>query len=150
MLRSIIIVLLLFIIGCKPFIEKHGVEILSSKVSALLPHKDNQASVVEKLGSPGFISPIPVQGGGERWFYYSKKTSTTAFLSSDMLDQETIVLTFDDKKLLKTINILIGEAKIDFDKDQTHSSGYDTTLLRDVFGNFGRYSAKKITANRGD
>ncbi len=133
--------------ACTPIIHKGGYNHENFDFSQIIPGKDTTDSVMGKLGSPSSknVFPVDPRKGGSEWFYISKKTQTTSFFKPETLDQQTIIIAFDAQDKVVSVKKLVGEAQIAISKDKTESTGYETSAIRDIFGNFGRYSGKKKT-----
>ena len=104
-----------------------------------------QDQVQQELGSPSTISSFkePV------WYYVSKKTSTKSFYKPDVIDQQTLALTFSETGVLKDMKIITKDQSkpVKIIEDRTEPKGYETGVLREVFGNFGRrWSAKPASS----
>lgn len=127
--------------ACAPTITNHGYNSEKIQVSMFKVGQTNQDQVMQELGSPSTISAFkePI------WYYVSKTTSTKSFFKPDVTDQQTLALTFTESGILKEMKIISKDESKDVKivEDRTEPKGYDTGLLREVFGNFGRrWSAK--------
>lgn len=124
-----------FLVGCAPTIDSRGVQPDEIKMANIKVGIDRKGSVLEKLGSPstqaGFNQNI--------WYYIHKTTSQSAFFMPDTMDQEILVVTFNGD-VVSDVTLLKGtEAKaIKPSQAKTPTSGYDSGVLRQVLGNFGR------------
>lgn len=135
--------------ACTPLSYKYGYNYENVNLDDIIIGKDTMDTVLSKLGTPSTKVAFPVdpQKGGHVWLYLSKKTTVRAFFKPNTVEQHTIAITFDPKNIVQNIRILDGEANVPMNKNETDSSGYETSLIRDIFGNFGRYSAKKSSAS---
>jgi outer membrane protein assembly factor BamE (lipoprotein component of BamABCDE complex) len=136
----------LFLAACAPTVDLRGFNPEHGDVKAIQPRTDTMDTVREKLGSPSLVSTFPDNTAGAIWYYVYKKTSTTSFYKPETLDQRTVVITFDKDSKVQTVTEKDGEHVIDPNPNRTESDAYETSAMRDVFGNFSRYSNKKPNA----
>ena len=137
----------LIISACSPFIDNRGFNHETLDMTKITIGVDTKDSVMEKIGSPSTTSLYPTQPGvvDSKWFYITKRTSTKAFFSPETLHQQTVVICFDEKNVVSDVLKIEGETVISLNPNKTIGTGYETNVMRDIFGNFGRYSAKSPT-----
>ncbi|MEE8392922.1 MAG: outer membrane protein assembly factor BamE [Rhodospirillales bacterium] len=94
--------------------------------------------VAEILGSPSSISIFDK----ERWYYISKLTETTAFFEPEVLERKVVVLSFDEKGVLREIKTLgLEESRqIETVERETPTSGNTVGFFDQLFGNIGRFN----------
>lgn len=126
--------------GCAPTIDNRGYETENVDFSKIQVGVHTTDQVHALLGSPSTVSPFPPQ----TWYYISKVTSTTSFMKPVDLEQKTLAIIFDNNGIVKSIEASDGEniRKITPVKRETQTAGYQTGVLREIFSNFGRISAK--------
>jgi outer membrane protein assembly factor BamE (lipoprotein component of BamABCDE complex) len=105
-----------------PSIENHGFE-----------------EVQKNLGSPSATSSFKE----DSWYYITRKTTSTAFKNPQTLDHKVVAITFNKAGLVEKIEERTKEdiQKVKPTKEKTPSSGYESGVFRDIFGNFGRIPA---------
>lgn len=140
-----IIIITLVLAGCSPTIDSRGYNIESLDLSSIKIGIDTQQTIQERLGTPSTVSVFSPNQQGTAWYYISKKTSTTAFYRPDTLEQQTIVIHFDAQGIVRDVKQYKGEHAVEIVKRTTETSGYESSALRDIFGNFGRYSGPTKT-----
>lgn len=93
--------------------------------------------VVELIGSPSTIEPFQ----GQSWYYISEKTSAKAFFEPEITSRKVIIIRFDNKGIVKEIKTIgLKEAKnIKMVERITPTAGREMTILRQLFGNIGRF-----------
>jgi outer membrane protein assembly factor BamE (lipoprotein component of BamABCDE complex) len=133
--------------ACSPFIDNRGFNHETLDLTKVIIGTDTKETLMEKIGSPSTTSLYPTQAGAKdsKWFYITKKTSREAFFKPETLNQQTIVICFDDKDVVRDILKIEGETVISMNTEKTESTGYESNAMRDIFGNFGRYSTKSPT-----
>ncbi len=132
-----------FLSGCYPTIDSRGYNPEMLDLTKIQTGVDTKQSVQEKFGSPSTISSFPTENQEQNWYYISKKTSTTSFYHPETLEQQTVVITFDQQGTVRDVQKFQGENPIVPVKRKTETTGYETSVMRDIFGNFGRYSSQK-------
>jgi outer membrane protein assembly factor BamE (lipoprotein component of BamABCDE complex) len=135
--------LVIFLTGCYPTIDSRGYNPETFDLAQIQVGIDTRQSVQEKLGSPSTISSFPSENQEYNWYYISKKTATTSFYHPETLEQQTLVITFDAQGIVRNVQKFQGEHPIVPVKRKTETTGYESSVMRDIFGNFGRYSSQK-------
>jgi len=133
----------LVLAACAPTVDLRGFNPEHGDVKSIQPRIDTMDTVQEKLGSPSLVSTFPDNKTGAIWYYVYKKTSTTSFYKPETLEQRTVVITFNKDNKVQTVTEKEGENVIAPKPKRTESDAYETSAMRDVFGNFSRYSNKK-------
>ena len=137
-----ILVLACFLSGCYPTIDSRGYNPEAMDVNKIQPGVDTEATIHEKFGSPSTVSSFKNANGTHSWYYVSKKTSTTSFYRPETLDQQAVAIYFDDQGIVRSVSQEKGETPLQPVERKTETTGYETSVMRDIFGNFGRYSQK--------
>jgi outer membrane protein assembly factor BamE (lipoprotein component of BamABCDE complex) len=93
------------------------------------------------LGSPSTTSLFPVEGKKwSNWYYIYRKTETTSFFMPKVVDQLIIKVVLDEKGIVRELEQQKGvqgeEVKVS--KERTPTTGYESSVMRDVFGGFGK------------
>lgn len=129
--------------GCSPTIENRGFNAENIQFNQIKPGIHTKQQVQEILGSPSTIPAFE----GNSWYYVSKKTAATSFLTPTVLDQQITVINFNKSGVVNEVKTYKGEEAKNIKpiERKTESTGYETGVLREVFSNFGRMSTKKPT-----
>lgn len=101
----------------------------------------NKQGVQQLIGTP---SSVGVFDGDTTWYYISERTSKTAFFDPKVLDRKVFVMRFDSKDILqdmKTLDYEDGKDVAMVDR-KTPTAGNDFGILRQLFGNFGKFGKK--------
>ena len=101
----------------------------------------NKQGVQDVLGTPSSVGLFD----GETWYYISERTETTAFFTPVVLERKVIVIKFDEKGIVSAMNTLtLDDARqIEMVDRRTPTAGNEFGLLRQLFGNLGRFDAGK-------
>ena len=123
--------------GCRPTIDQRGNAPDPDDVLALQPGVDDKAKVFQLLGSPSTAGTFD----DKTWYYISKKTSRIAFWDPTVLDQEVLMVKFDDTGLVSDMKIygLEDAHTVTPDPNITPTSGRELTILQQLLGNLGRF-----------
>lgn len=100
----------------------------------------NKQGVQDLLGTPSSVGLFD----GEAWYYISERTETVAFFTPKVLERKVIVIKFDEKGIVSAMNTLNLEdgKQIDMVDRRTPTAGNEFGLLRQLFGNIGRFEGK--------
>ena len=79
---------------------------------------------------------------GDTWYYISKTTRQIAFLNPTILDQQVVVLHFDQNGVVSEVSTkgLKDAQAITPDPNATPAQGREFTFLEQLIGNFGKFS----------
>lgn len=123
--------------ACTPRIEIRGnlpdPDVLAElEIGAL-----NKRQVEEMFGSPSSVSTF----GNENWYYISERTETTAFYAPEVVDRKVVVISFDDKGVVRDFASLgLEDGRIiELVERKTPTAGHEITFLQQLFGNLGRF-----------
>jgi len=100
----------------------------------------NKQGVQDLLGTPSSVGLFD----NESWYYISERTETTAFFKPVVLERKVLVLKFDDQGILTAMNTLtLDDGKqVEMVERHTPTAGNEFGLLRQLFGNIGRFEGK--------
>jgi outer membrane protein assembly factor BamE (lipoprotein component of BamABCDE complex) len=128
-------------VACTPRVDIRGNRPDLERVAEITPGEHSRELVEEILGSPSIKSSF----GQETWFYVSSKTETVVFLEPEVKERLVLSIRFDDEGVVKFINQLGLEDghKIELVERISPTVGNELTLMDQIFGNFGRFSAKQ-------
>ncbi len=97
----------------------------------------DKRQVEEMFGSPSSVSTF----GNENWYYISERTETTAFYAPEVVDRKVVVISFDDKGVIRDFASLgLEDGRIiELVERKTPTAGHEITFLQQLFGNLGRF-----------
>ncbi len=129
--------------ACTSQIDNRGYEHEGIDYSRIQPGVHTTEQVQELLGSPSSVSAFPPP----TWYYVSKVTTTKAFFTPQVLEQRIVAIKFNQEGIVESVTETKGENAREIKPvgRETPTAGYETSALRDVFGNFGRLSSKKTS-----
>ena len=133
----ILTALLITLVGCAPRIDTRGNLPNADMLANIEVGQVNKREVIELIGSPSSIEPFE----GESWYYISERIETRAFFQPETTQRKVIIIRFNDKGIVKEINTIgLKEAQnIKMVDRITPTAGREMTMLRQLFGNIGRF-----------
>ncbi len=141
-IKSMLLVSILFLVNCSTITEYNGFN-PGSDVLAKLEKGSTTKSKVRTL----FGEPPVVQGTkGNTWIYFSQKTEKLAFLEPKVVSREIIFLIFNNNGILKVVEqyTIKNSRIIDINSNKVVSGGRKLTILQQIFGNIGNFSAQNL------
>ena len=123
--------------ACAPRIEVRGNLPDPDLLAELEIGSLNKRQVEEMFGSPSSVSTF----GDENWYYISERTETTAFYAPEVIDRKVVVISFDDKGVVRDFASLgLEDGRIiELVERKTPTAGNEITFLQQLFGNLGRF-----------
>jgi len=132
-------VILLILCGCSATIDYRGKQPELADVEKIKINQHNQEDVLSIIGSPTSTNLY----GPTKWYYLFKRTESTSFFDPKIIQEQIVTISFSDKGNVTDIKTSQDvEKKIDTVTQQTPTQGSNTTILQQVFGNFGRHAKK--------
>jgi outer membrane protein assembly factor BamE (lipoprotein component of BamABCDE complex) len=124
--------------ACQPRVDIHGFMPNPDLVAQVQPGELTRAGVAEVLGSPSTIATFDA----DTWYYITQKTRSFAFLKPEIIDQEVLVIKFDDDQVVSTVEHYTIEDGLIIDpvSRKTPTVGKELTFLQQLFGNVGRFA----------
>ena len=134
------------ITACAPLIATRGNLPDPDLLATIEVGQVNKRGVVELIGSPSSVAPFQ----GESWYYISERTETRAFFEPYVVARKVVIIRFDKKGVvseIKALGLKDGRDIAMVDR-VTPTAGKEMTLLKQLFGNIGRFE-KGANANEG-
>jgi outer membrane protein assembly factor BamE (lipoprotein component of BamABCDE complex) len=125
--------------ACTPILNKRGYIAEPNVVASVRPGVDNRESVMSMLGSPSISGTFDQNS----WYYISKNAEKVAFFDDRVLNQNILVIHFNEKGYVKTIDhIGLDQAHaVQMVKETTPTRGRELGFFEQIFGNVGRFSS---------
>jgi outer membrane protein assembly factor BamE (lipoprotein component of BamABCDE complex) len=126
--------------SCAPMVHTDGQIPDPVKLASIQLGVQTQEEVAEMLGTPSSVGTFDPN----TWYYISKRTSTTAFLEPDVLEQRVVVINFDESGVVRGMRLygLNDATEISPVGRSTPTKGKELTVLDQMIGNLNRYSAR--------
>jgi outer membrane protein assembly factor BamE (lipoprotein component of BamABCDE complex) len=108
-------------------------------LSEVKPGVDNRESVMKALGRPTFAGEFD----DKNWYYVSRITKQTAFLTPRPTTQSIFIVSFDANGNVANVSRRGLEQVVNVNpvNDVTPTLGRKTGILEDLFGNIGRFGS---------
>jgi outer membrane protein assembly factor BamE (lipoprotein component of BamABCDE complex) len=131
-------VIALALAACQPTIDQRGNLPDEKKLSAIEPGVTTKEAVTQLLGTPSSVSTF----GDKTWYYISRRTEQTAFFNPQVLDQQVVVVAFDEGDVVRNVQHLnLADSRpIDPSSRETPSAGKEITFMEQLLGNLGKFN----------
>lgn len=125
--------------GCTARVDQRGYVPDPEDIARVKPGVQGREEVREILGTPSSMSAFT----DARWYYISKKTSTWAFMTPEVLEQNVTVVDFDDGGLVKDLRYLTLQDGLLVDPvtRKTPAPGRELTFMEQLIGNLGKFNS---------
>jgi outer membrane protein assembly factor BamE (lipoprotein component of BamABCDE complex) len=129
---------LLALAACEPRVDTHGFMPNSELVSQIETGEQDKLEVAEVLGSPSTMATFD----DDVWYYITQQSRTFAFFKPEIIDQQVLVVRFDQADVVSEINRYTIEDGLIVDPvtRKTPTAGKELSLLQQLFGNIGRFA----------
>lgn len=133
--------------GCGGRVDVRGNLPDPEAVLAVHPGESTRQQVAQVLGSPSVVGTFDDQ----TWYYVSKRTKTFAFFEPEVIDQEVLVVKFDNSGVVSDMTLYGYEdgRLIDPVSRTTPNLGKELTFLQQILGNLGRFNTDKESSMTG-
>jgi len=130
--------------GCGPPEDLRGNNPDKKLMASIKPGVTDKASVSKLLGSPSSVASFDPN----TWYYISQETQNVAFFKPRIKDQKVVSISFNKKGIVEHIGYLGIKDHVDVvpNGDATPAPGREFTLMEQLIGNFGRFSAPDNSA----
>ena len=124
--------------ACQPMIDQRGNLPDEKKISEIEPGVTTKEAVSQLLGTPSSVSTF----GDKTWYYISRRTEQTAFFNPQVLDQQVVVVAFDEGDVVRNVQHLnLADSRpIDPSSRETPSAGKEIGFVEQLLGNLGKFN----------
>lgn len=125
--------------ACQARIDSRGYVPDSDELERVKAGVQGRDEVQEILGSPSSVSTFT----DDRWYYISKKTRSVAFFTPTVLDQNVVVVEFDEGGIVKEVRRYAMEDGMIIDPvtRKTPAPGRELSFLEQLVGNLGKFNS---------
>ena len=119
--------------------QYRGNKVDKEQLAELTPGTSTRADVAALIGSPTIRAPFD----DNTWIYISETTQSQVGRMPAVLDQNVLVLNFDDSGVLRQIDAKTKDdgLSVNVVSRTTPSPGTEASFLQQLFGNIGRFNA---------
>lgn len=141
---AILMICLLNLGACKPVQHTRGNFIDPEDLNKIEINKTTKQEVRALLGPPSSSELF----GRDVWYYIGDKTETKSFFDPKIKEVLLLEVVFDKNGKVTSYGMKDEKDRhaVTFKKGSTPVKGKDPSLVSELFGNIGRYSAPKRTA----
>lgn len=125
--------------SCSPMVDTRGYTIDASDLRQIVKGQSQPEDVEALLGSPSAKSTY----GTPVWYYITQKKERVGIFSPEVTEQEVTEIYFDANGTvsdIKTRNKEDGK-NVELVSKTTPTEGHEMTIVEQLFGNLGRFSA---------
>ncbi len=124
--------------ACSPSVATHGYRLDEATVAQIEPGRSTRQQVMQALGSPSSTATFD----DDAWYYVSQRTEKASFYQEDIVEQEVVRITFDDRDVVASVDRhgLEQTAAIDPVDRVTPTAGAEPSILKQLIGNIGRFN----------
>lgn len=135
---SVVAATILLLGACQPRVDTHGFMPNPELIEQVEPGLVSKLDVADILGSPSTIATFDQ----DTWYYITQKTQNFAFFKPQIIDQQVLVVSFDEAEMVASINRYSIEDGLIVDpvSRKTPTVGKELTFLQQLFGNVGRFA----------
>lgn len=124
--------------ACSPRVDTRGNLPDPETVLEVQPGIHDRTQVASILGSPSTVATFE----DDTWYYVSRRTEQIAFFEPEVIDQQVLMVKFDQDGLVSDMKVYgIEDGRIIEPVERTTpTSGRELTVLQQIFGNLGRFN----------
>ena len=128
---------ILIIFNCSPRVDVRGNLPDPDLLANIEIGHITKRGVADLIGSPSSVSPFT----SDTWYYVNERTETTAFFAPEIKERNVLVIRFDQAGVVRDVKTfgLEDARKIEIVGRVTPTAGKEFTILRQLFGNIGRF-----------
>jgi outer membrane protein assembly factor BamE (lipoprotein component of BamABCDE complex) len=125
--------------ACENITDQRGFAATPGSVDKIEIGAQSREDIVRLVGSPSSVATF----NPNVWYYISQKQETFAFMKPKITEQNVLQLTFNDTGRLQAMKKydLEDAEKITMVSRITPTAGKELTVLEQIMGNVGRFSA---------
>ncbi|MDR2074797.1 MAG: outer membrane protein assembly factor BamE [Holosporales bacterium] len=128
--------------ACEKTVINHGYAVKREHFKKITVGKDDARAVYLTFGAPTMRSSVVSEDGSHSWYYVSKRTEKTSFLTPVVIDQVTVIVTFDRNGIVKSVKESSYEKTISTVSEKTETKGKTRGAIRETFGGLGKYMSR--------
>jgi len=129
---------LVALVACSPIIDTRGNLPEPEDIEKIQVGATSRDAVTRILGTPTSISTFDPN----TWYYISKRTETVAFFRPETIEQQVVIVRFDETGMVKELSDTGKEPpaeEVALVARTTPTAGQSFSLFQQIFGNLGRF-----------
>jgi outer membrane protein assembly factor BamE (lipoprotein component of BamABCDE complex) len=127
--------------------QTRGNKVDAEQLKELVPGTSTKADVTALIGSPTQKATFD----GNTWLYITEITRPRVGRTLGVLDQEVVVLNFDDRGVLAGMKTVTHDdaVPVSVASRTTPSPGTEASFMQQLLGNIGRFNAGAVAPSGG-
>jgi outer membrane protein assembly factor BamE (lipoprotein component of BamABCDE complex) len=124
--------------ACAPTVDQRGNLPDDQRLAQIQPGVTTKDNVAKLLGTPSTVSTFDPN----TWYYISQRTEQTAFFNPALLDQQVVIVAFDDQGVVRVVRHrgLEDGKEIEPIARATPAPGRELSFFEQLLGNLGRFN----------
>ena len=141
-LRPLVLLSGVLLASCTNPVDTHGNIPEAGKVAQIKPGSTYKATVIELLGSPSSVAAFDA----DTWYYIGEKVQPEAAIFPNKVLQQQVLAIHFTKNVVTSIDHrdLADAEAITPNPNATPAPGREFTLMEQLIGNFGKFTAKPV------
>ncbi len=129
------LVLIALMAACAPRVDTRGHVPNPEALATIQAGVQTRADVAELLGSPSVVGTFD----DARWYYITRRVESGAFYEEELLEQQIVVIAFDDAGVVSEVASLDPAVarEIDPASAETPTRGRELGFFEQLLGNIG-------------
>ncbi|MEZ5691899.1 MAG: outer membrane protein assembly factor BamE [Rickettsiales bacterium] len=138
----------IFLSSCSPKVEDRGYVKSENWKDEIKLGETSKNEVLGRFGSPSAKSTF----GKETWYYISARKEAVAFMAADVVEQDTVSLSFNDSGVVDGIKFYNKDNAKDIEMvgRTTPTEGHSLSFIDQTLGNLGRFNNPNGTARNAN
>lgn len=148
LLRGALLAGALAVAGCTATFRNHGYAPTDAELAEVIVGVDTRATVEDVIGRPS-TSGVLTDGA---YYYLADRRRQFGFRAPEVIDRQLVAVRFNDDGVVSNIErfTLADGRVVPLSRRVTDSAVEDTTFLRQLLGNLGRFDATRILGGGDD
>lgn len=132
--------------ACSPTVTQYGHRLDNARLERIKPGVTSREEVARLLGSPSATGTFE----SRQWYYISQRTEQRSFYQQDLVAQDVVAITFDERGIVQRIDQrdLQQAQAVTPDPEKTRTLGNELTILEQFVGNVGRFNPDTTPGRR--
>ena len=125
--------------ACAPTTHVRGNLLEDHQIKGIDTSTATKASLKRKLGTPTTVDPF----NDNIWYYIGRRVEEYGVFAPEVKEKRIVRASFNDKGQLVELTDITGKAvDVPVSDRVTPTGGHDNTLLKQFFGNLGRFNTQ--------
>lgn len=133
----------LSVAACTPTQATRGNIVEDHRMAEIKAGESSKTDVLRNLGSPTTQAPFD----DNVWYYIGQKTEKSGIFDPEVVEEKIVVVAFSEEGMVQQIEELdSNRVDIPIVRRKTPTGGHEVTIMQQLLGNIGRFSAPESSA----